>query len=275
MKSGSTNILETNRFLTLVKEHQELWTPLSQITRAEEILRIVRPFLPKYTEEQLLADLSEIQDYAMENGELDLEDLEKITGGLPGLGTIGGKIIAGVFTSLVMVMGAAHFTANADVVIRTYNPYSGLHHYTSNVSEVKHLANLGWITEQTAFETLDGGVPVYRVYNPIDGHHLLTMDANEVQYLVGLGWQNEGVAFYALPADDPDGVPVYRAYNPGNGEHFYTMNLHEVENAVAHGWNAEGVAFRVGGEKSAFPAAPAPVPTPPPAPASPRAAKLS
>ena len=127
---------------------------------------------------------------------------------------------------------------SSGAVYRVYNPNSGKHHYTSDVSERDYLVSLGWKNEGIAWEA-GSKVPVYRVYNPNSGLHFFTSSLSEKNNLVKLGWKDEGIAFYG-----GDNLDVYRLYNPNSGEHFYTVDYLERDSLVNVGWNYEGVAFK-------------------------------
>jgi hypothetical protein len=162
--------------------------------------------------------------------------------------------ITAAFAALTILLGCVAValpvqaaTGGAPVpVYRVYNRRSGLHHYTTNVSEKNALVNLGWSNEGTSFYAVKQGSAsglklVYREYNPHDGNHNWTLNKTEHDKLVKLGWKSEGVAWYTNPA----GVnPVYRLYNPHSGEHVYTTSASEYAQVGKAGWHKEGVAWK-------------------------------
>ena len=128
------------------------------------------------------------------------------------------------------------------VIYRVYNPNSGLHHYTPNLSESQSLISIGWHDEGIAFNTPSSGTPVYRLYNPNNGaHHYTTSDA-ETSMLMTNGWQSEGIAWYSEGK-----TPVYRLFNPNAGQksdaHHFTTSLAEKNNLLSLGWLDEGIAW--------------------------------
>jgi hypothetical protein len=131
-------------------------------------------------------------------------------------------------------------------VYRVYNKNSGLHHYTTSLSEKNALVALGWKYEGVSFNAAKQGsasglAPVYREYNPHNGNHNWTLNQAEHNKLVSLGWRSEGVAWYANPAGP---VTVYRLYNPHSGEHVYTTSATEYAAVGKAGWHQEGTAWK-------------------------------
>lgn len=124
------------------------------------------------------------------------------------------------------------------VVYRLYNPNSGWHHYTSDLSEKSYLVGLGWLDEGVAWES-GNNLPVHRLYNPNSGHHFYTTNVAEKNALVAVGWRYENIAFYS-----GDNLNVFRLYNLNTGEHFYTVNYLEKDYLVSLGWRYEGIAFQ-------------------------------
>lgn len=90
--------------------------------------------------------------------------------------------------------------------MRLYNPYSGLHHWTSNLKEYEFLGGLGWKQEGTVghiFQTqISGTVPLFRLYNSNNGTHHLTVGYYEKEALIVDGWSYEGIAGYVYSAFD-------------------------------------------------------------------------
>lgn len=111
-------------------------------------------------------------------------------------------------------------------VYRLYDPYTGLHHYTTDANERRVLNNTGWHDEGVAFHADVSGANVYRVYNKATRQHHYTLSASEKDGLVSQGWSYEGVAWHV---SDSSSVPVYRAYKSASGEHLWTTNAQEYE----------------------------------------------
>lgn len=137
---------------------------------------------------------------------------------------------------------------NSRKVFRLFNPSTGEHLFTRNVSERNWLRrNCGWNYEGVAWKSVSKsvGVPVYRLYNPVlDDHHYTASKAERNRLVKRHGWKSEGVAFYAT--SKKKGAPVYRLYNSSwaHGQHFFTQDKHERNVLIKrHGWKSEGVAF--------------------------------
>lgn len=129
-------------------------------------------------------------------------------------------------------------------IYRLYNPYSGMHHYTTDLSEYQSLQDIGWNGEGVSFSAgkdTKSGAPVYRLYNKYNGQHLWTMKKSEYDYLVKLGWNGEDIAWYQPKEASVD---VYRLYNPYSHEHLYTPDKGEYDRLVKLGWNGEDVSFK-------------------------------
>lgn len=127
---------------------------------------------------------------------------------------------------------------------RLYNPNSGEHFYTSNVSEKDYLDSIGWNYEGIAWNApVSSDKPVYRLYNPNAGDHHYTTNAAEKDHLVSVGWNYEGIGWYS---SGEDAQPLYRLYNPnatGAGSHHYTTSAGERDHLKSIGWNDEGIAW--------------------------------
>lgn len=132
---------------------------------------------------------------------------------------------------------------NYVVMYRLYNPYSGEHFYTSNLSERTNIIKYGWKDEGVAWVAPTEGDDVYRLYNPNSGDHHYTLSKVERDYLVRIGWRYEGVGWKS----DPDKrVPIYRLYNKNQkkaGSHHYTISKEEQEQLSKIGWSAEGIGW--------------------------------
>ena len=141
----------------------------------------------------------------------------------------------------------------ANPMNRLYNPNSGEHFYTADITEKEALVALGWQDEGfgwVAPSKADGKAAVYRLYNPNAGDHHYTMDDKEVKTLVVYGWKSEGTGWYSAgeKAEEPSTgtVAVYRQYNPyanGAGSHNYTTDKAENDYLVSLGWTPEGTAW--------------------------------
>ncbi|MBQ9608624.1 MAG: hypothetical protein IJV15_04165 [Lachnospiraceae bacterium] len=127
---------------------------------------------------------------------------------------------------------------------RLYNPNSGEHFYTSNVTELNNLRKAGWRYEGIAWNAPAlSDIPVYRLYNPNAGDHHYTTSASERDNLENVGWKYEGIGWYST---ESDGQALYRLYNPNAkaaGSHHYTTSASERDNLVSLGWRDEGVAW--------------------------------
>ena len=128
---------------------------------------------------------------------------------------------------------------------RLYNPNSGEHFYTSDVSERNMLSNIGWKYEGVAWNVPLSGNPVYRLFNPYTGEHHYTTDVVERDVLATNGWNYEGVGW-----NSPDsGTPVYRLFNSNMtgqyaaGAHHYTTDAAEKDYLASVGWTYEGIAW--------------------------------
>ncbi len=129
------------------------------------------------------------------------------------------------------------------VMYRLYNPNSGEHFYTADVSEKNNLVSVGWKYEGIGWVApATSSTPVYRLYNQNGGEHHYTSGAGEIDILVSAGWKLEGIGWYS---DDAKSVPVYRQYNPNAfaNNHNYTINLEENDWLVTMGWRAEGIGW--------------------------------
>ena len=128
------------------------------------------------------------------------------------------------------------------VMWRLYNPNSGEHFYTANMTEAKKVAAAGWSWEGVAWVAPTSGDPVYRLYNPNAGDHHYTMSAGERDLLIKRGWKYEGVGWYS---DKSRKIKVYRQYNPNakTGTHNFTVNGNEARMLKRAGWRDEGVAW--------------------------------
>ena len=132
--------------------------------------------------------------------------------------------------------------ANAGkTMYRLYNPNTGEHFYTADLTERANLAAVGWRDEGRAWVAPVSGDAVYRLYNPVAGGHHYTMSRHEADTLVSQGWREEGVGWYSAPAST--GTAVWRVYNPNAGAHHYTTDAAERSELIRIGWNDEGVAW--------------------------------
>lgn len=130
---------------------------------------------------------------------------------------------------LLLIDGAVH---------RLYNPYTGTHHFTTDVKEVNKILKLGWNYEGVGWVAPTTGTPVYRLCNPYTGEHLWTTNLGERDKLVKEGWKNESEAFKSN-----GDKPVYRLFNVANNQHMWTTDKAERNNLINLGWRDEGTAF--------------------------------
>lgn len=154
--------------------------------------------------------------------------------------------VVGLFFTCLLLFGFSLEASASVAVYRLYNPNSGEHFYTPDLSEARHLRRVGWREEQIGWfaPNFHTGAPVYRLYNPNAGDHHYTMNSYEAAHLVSVGWRDEGVAFVSAFSNHPR-VPIYRLYNPNAkaGAHHYTPNLNERDHLVRVGWRSEGIGF--------------------------------
>lgn len=125
---------------------------------------------------------------------------------------------------------------------RLYNPNSGEHFYTLDVSERNNLMSLGWRYEGVGWiAPTTSNVPVYRLYNPNAGDHHYTTSAAERDMLTPLGWIYEGIGWYSGGT-----VNILRQYNPNayTGTHNFTANQAENDHLASIGWHAEGISWQ-------------------------------
>lgn len=158
--------------------------------------------------------------------------------------------LRGAFATALIALAAAALLAAAPAhaddgveMHRLYNPGSGEHFYTADVSERDGLVALGWAYEGVGWKApADSGAPVYRLYNAFAGDHHYTMSAEEREALVGAGWTYESVGWRSA---DEGGVPLYRQFNPyaTAGSHNYTASKDENDYLASVGWSEEGVAW--------------------------------
>jgi cell wall-associated NlpC family hydrolase len=128
---------------------------------------------------------------------------------------------------------------------RFYNPNTGEHFYTSNVTEGVKIANAGWSYEGIGWVAPTSGIAVYRLYNPNAGDHHYTTNAAEKNMLVSLGWRYEGIGWYGASGSNV-GSALLRQYNPnakGAGAHNFTTSKAESNSLVSQGWRYEGTAW--------------------------------
>lgn len=127
-----------------------------------------------------------------------------------------------------------------DGIYRMYNPNSGEHVFTTDLTEANSLMDAGWKYEGIAWHQT-GSTKVYRMY--ANGSHVYLKANDEYAGLDIAGWKGEKVAF--LASDKPgDGLyPVFRLYNKTGGHHMYTISENERDTLVKAGWKLEGIAF--------------------------------
>ncbi len=126
---------------------------------------------------------------------------------------------------------------------RLYNPWSGEHLYTSNLTEVSKCKSAGWKYEGVAwYAPKSSSTPVYRLYNKYSGDHHYTTSKAEYDACGKSGWTKEGIGWYS---ESSSGVPLYRGYNKyvSVGTHHYTTNWSEMQSMEKVGWKYEGIAW--------------------------------
>ena len=146
-------------------------------------------------------------------------------------------------STTVTAVFKADASATKVSMYRLYNPNSGEHFYTKDVSERNKLSSLGWKYEGIGWiAPVISSTPVFRLYNPNAGEHHYTTDTKERNNLVKVGWKYEGIGWYS---DDAKTVPVYREYNPNafSCNHNYTTDKKENDWLVSLGWKAEGIGW--------------------------------
>jgi len=140
------------------------------------------------------------------------------------------------------VINEAEKIEGFNAMYRMYNPNSGEHFYTADLSEANGLSAAGWNYEGVAWYAPETGSPVYRLYNPNAGDHHYTTNWAEKNMLASLGWKDEGIGWYSSES----GTALLRLYNPnatGAGAHHYTTDTSEKNNLISNGWKDEGVGW--------------------------------
>lgn len=140
-------------------------------------------------------------------------------------------------------VSAFYFFETSITMHRLYNPNSGEHFYTADVSERDFLTSVGWTYEGVAWTSpYYSSEPVFRLYNPNGGDHHYTTSESERDYLVEVGWEYEGIGWYS---DANKRVALLRQYNPNakTGSHNFTTSQSENDWLVDLGWNAEGIGW--------------------------------
>ncbi len=174
---------------------------------------------------------------------------------MTGVSSAGSRNACRAVAGLTLVFAAVLFAlspASADAspyedahvnMYRLYNPNSGEHFYTSDMTEATYVASVGWRWEGVGWVAPKASdKPVYRLYNPNAGDHHYTLNLEERNWLIGLGWNDEGIGWYS---DSENQVAVYREYNPNAvaGAHNFTISASEDEYLGNVGWSCEGVAW--------------------------------
>lgn len=138
-------------------------------------------------------------------------------------------------------LGAMHIKADTDVY-RLYNPNTGEHFYTSNLTEKKGLQYQGWYYEGIGWVASSKGEQVYRLYNPNakGGDHYYTKSAYEKKSLMQQGWHYDGTFF-----NSAGNTPLYVAYNANaqSGAHNYTTSNFEQKALLGLGWQYGMIAW--------------------------------
>ena len=135
-------------------------------------------------------------------------------------------------------------TREGGLVHRMYNPNSGEHFYTGNLSEKDSLIEAGWNYEGVAWNTPDFSLnPVYRLYSKEAGAHRYTMDEEKRDGLIAEGWSDEGIGWYS---DENENIPLFCLYNPNAeaaGAYHFTADTSERDSLIELGWIDEGIGW--------------------------------
>lgn len=127
---------------------------------------------------------------------------------------------------------------------RLYNPNSGEHFYTGNLSEKDSLINEGWNYEGVAWNAPDFSLnPVYRLYDKNAGVHRYTMDEDKRDGFIAEGWSDEGIGWYS---DEIETIPVFGLYNKNAlqaGAYHFTADESERDSLIELGWTDEGIGW--------------------------------
>jgi hypothetical protein len=138
-------------------------------------------------------------------------------------------------------------------VYRFYNPTTGGHFFTADVSEkIVVEENNSFLAEGTGFEAMfradteiSGSVPIYRFFNSELGSHFFTASELEKDH-VGIldGFIYEGVGFRAFNENTSSTIPIHRFFNQDSGGHFFTASQNEKDAVMdIPQFNYEGEAF--------------------------------
>ncbi len=142
-------------------------------------------------------------------------------------------------------------TSSVDM-FRLYNPNTGEHFYTGNLSEKDSLINEGWNYEGVAWNAPDFSLtPVYRLYDKNAGTHRYTMDEDKRDGFIAEGWSDEGIGWYS---DGNETIPVFGLYNKNAlqaGAYHFTADTSERDNLIELGWRDEGIGWYGLGEDAA------------------------
>jgi len=105
-----------NRLVSLVTENSEAAEKLGTLNTKEAILAAVRTYISDYTEEELVNDIQVIQQVQAKEGELDLEQLAEVAGGV-NWKSIGSSISSGM----------SWLISNKDTIISAGNAAKGIY----------------------------------------------------------------------------------------------------------------------------------------------------
>lgn len=109
--------------------------------------------------------------------------------------TVGASVSIAAFPSFAL----GQFSGSL-AMKRLYNPYTGEHFYTGNISGVDVLTSIGWRGEGVGrIAPCTSQAPVFRLYNPYvaGGDHHYTTFEGEKDALVAAGWQDEEIGWYS------------------------------------------------------------------------------
>ena len=170
------------------------------------------------------------------------------------------KLLSNTTTTTVNITEATPPTGDFDFteptssvdMFRLYNPNSGEHFYTGNLSEKDSLINEGWNYEGVAWSAPDFSLtPVYRLYDKNAGTHRYTMDEDKRDGFIAEGWSDEGIGWYS---DGNETIPVFGLYNKNAlqaGAYHFTADTSERDNLIELGWRDEGIGWYGLGEDAA------------------------
>jgi hypothetical protein len=126
---------------------------------------------------------------------------------------------------------------------RSWNPQTGDHFYTTDASESRNAARLGYQAEGTegCLTTRPLLVPLYRMFHVQVHDHFYTTSAEEKDRARSLGYVEEGIEGYCSASRLPGTEPLYRLFNAQVHDHFYTTSAAERDRALGLGYVEEEI----------------------------------